>query len=98
MAAPLIQFLTFGGCPLADAARIELEAALAECGIESYDEIDIGDPSTAETLRGWGSPTVLVNGKDVAGQPKGDNLCCRVYPGRARVPQRTEIVDCIKCQ
>jgi hypothetical protein len=91
-----VQLLTFEGCPLADAAKIELEAALAECGIEGYEAIDILDPKTPETLRGWGSPTILVNGIDIAGQPKRDGIGCRMYPGKARVPDRAEIVSSIK--
>ena len=93
MRAPAIQLLSFEGCPLAAAARLELRAALAECGIERYEEIDLLDPKTPQALQGWGSPTILVDGSDVAGQPKGSGISCRVYPGRLRVPTRSEIID-----
>lgn len=91
-----VQFLTFEGCPLANAARIELEAALAECGVEQYEEIDVLDPETPNNLRGWGSPTILVNGVDIAGQSKGDDVSCRVYPGDRGIPGRSEIVSYLK--
>jgi len=92
MATPRIQFLTFAGCPLADAARSELKVALAACGIEDYEEIDILDPTAPDHLRGWGSPTILINGIDVAGQRKGDNASCRIYAGERGVPESAEII------
>jgi len=92
MAAPHIQFLTFAGCPLADAARSELKLALQACGIEDYEEIDILDPSAPDDLRGWGSPTILINGIDVAGQRKGDNASCRIYAGERGVLTSAEII------
>ena len=91
-----IQLLTFAGCPLAEAARIELEAALVDCGSIGYDEIDILDSTAAEELRGWGSPTILLNGADITGQPKGNDVSCRVYPGEKRVPAKAEILAAIE--
>ena len=91
-----IQLLTFAGCPLAEAAKVELQAALAELGTVDYTEIDILDPATPEALRGWGSPTILVDGSDITGQPKGDDVGCRVYPGELKVPTRAEILAAIR--
>ena len=91
-----VQFLTFEGCPLANTARGNLEKALADCGMRGYEEIDILDPDTPDDLPGWGSPTILVNGVDVSGQPKGNNVSCRIYPGRDRVPSATDIVAGIR--
>lgn len=96
MAALHVQLLTFEGCPLADAARIELAAALTECGIETYEELDILSPETPENLRGWGSPTILVNGTDIAGQAKGDDVSCRVYSAQGGVLGRSEIASRIR--
>jgi hypothetical protein len=43
-------------------------------------EVDVTDPSTPLQLRSWGSPTILVDGADVAlGVPSGRS--CRIYPG-----------------
>ena len=91
-----VQFLAFDGCPLADAARANLEKALADCGMSGYEEINILDPGTPDDLPAWGSPTILVNGVDVAGQPKGNSVSCRVYPGPDRVPDPASIVTSIK--
>ncbi len=91
-----VQFLAFDGCPLADAARANLEKALADCGMSGYEEIDILDPGTPDDLPGWGSPTILVNGVDITGQPKGNNVSCRVYPGSDGVPSSTTIAASIR--
>ena len=48
-----VQFLVFDGCPLAEAARKELDAAVSEAGLAEYEQIDILDPETPEELRGW---------------------------------------------
>ena len=91
-----VQFLAFEGCPLADAARGNLEKALADCGMIGYEEIDILAPGTPDDLPGWGSPTILVNGADVTGQPKGESVSCRIYSGPDRVPETASIVASIK--
>ncbi len=91
-----VQFLAFDGCPLADAARAALEQALSNCAMSSYEEIDILDPGSPKELRGWGSPTILVNGIDASGQVKGDSVSCRVYPGPNGVPDRRAIVASIE--
>ena len=86
-----VQFLAFDGCPLADAARANLEQALTDCGISGYRAVDLLDPATPEDLKGWGSPTILVNGMDVGGQDKGNGVGCRIYPGADKVPSAAEI-------
>ena len=91
-----VQFLAFSGCPLADPAREKLKQALADCGMSNFEEIDILDPASPEALRGWGSPTILVNGLDVTGQPKGNSVSCRVYPFPGGVPDVQSIVAGLK--
>lgn len=91
-----IKFLAFNGCPLAAPARENLKAALSECGISEFDEIDILDPDVPEELRGWGSPTILVDGTDVTGIPKGNSVSCRVYPFEGGVPDVSSIVSGLK--
>ncbi len=91
-----VQFLIFDGCPLAGRARQALQQALGECGIDDYEEIDILNPSVPDELRAWGSPSILINGSDVSGRPKGDGVGCRIYSGPDRVPSPAGIVACIK--
>ena len=87
-AAVKVQLLTFEDCPLADAARASLDKALADCGIEGYEEIDILDPSVSDEQRQWGSPTILIDGTDVTGQRQGDGVGCRVYSTPEESPMR----------
>jgi mercuric ion transport protein len=86
-----IQFLAFEGCPLADAARANLELALSDCGISGHRTVDILDPETPDELRGWGSPTILIDGIDIGGQDQGNGVGCRIYPGEDKVPSVAEI-------
>jgi hypothetical protein len=77
----LVQLLYFPGCPHVDAARRQLSRALGMLANRPpVAEIDVTDPSTPPQLRSWGSPTILVDGTDVAlGIPTGRS--CRVYSG-----------------
>ena len=79
-----VQLLTFPGCPNADGAREALRRSLSAAGLpQRFEEIDVTATGSPERLRGWGSPTILVNGRDVAGaDPTGAG--CRLYEG-ARV-------------
>lgn len=95
MAEIEIQFLAFEGCPLARAARRELDEALSRLQLSDYDVVDILDPETPDHLRNWGSPTTLVNGRDVAGGRPGNSVGCRVYPGPSKVPDAQTIIDCV---
>jgi hypothetical protein len=83
---PKIQLLVFRGCPLAEPARRSLRKALAALRIEQYEELDLLDPTTPTELHGWGSPTILIEGRDVVDGLKGDSVRCRSYPAPDRVP------------
>jgi hypothetical protein len=78
-----VQLLTFPGCPSAEPARDVLRRALAEMGLpDGFEEVDVSRPETPEALRGWGSPTILVDGRDVAGAAPSAGAACRLYtPG-----------------
>jgi len=91
-----VQFLAFEGCPLAPVAREALDKAVAEAGLTGYEEIDILHPDTPEDLRGWGSPTILVNGVDVTGNAKGAGAGCRIYSTESRVPESALIAKRIR--
>jgi hypothetical protein len=85
MRIPDIELLWWEGCPSTEAALAELRRALDEVGL-SEAEIrtrEIQSEDEAGELRFAGSPTVLIDGRDVAdaaGQPIG--LSCRVYRTR----------------
>jgi hypothetical protein len=75
-----VQLLSFDDCPNVVATRESLRAAMASAGIRAtIEEIDLSSPKTSEQLRAWGSPTVLVNGRDVAGTEGPAGTACRLY-------------------
>ena len=79
-----IQLLHFQGCPNVEAARAAVrEAMLAEKVDVVLEEIDVEDPAAPSWARGWGSPTILVDGQDVAGQQRSEASACRLFAGGA---------------
>jgi hypothetical protein len=90
-----VQLLYFEGCPHVAKARHVLHAALAACALPevAVEELDVEAPTTPAELRDWGSPTILVNGADVAGEEAPSGRSCRLYAGgeSAGVPQRALI-------
>jgi hypothetical protein len=77
----LVQLLYFPGCPNVSAAREALRQALMKVDPAPHlAELDVTAAHTPTHLRSWGSPTILVNGADVAGDDAAGS-CCRLYPG-----------------
>lgn len=77
-----VELLHFEGCPHVPAAREQLRRAFAELGLPpTWHEVDVLAADAPASLRGYGSPTVLVDGRDVTGAPPGDGVGCRVYAG-----------------
>lgn len=77
-----IQLLYFTGCPNVDASRAALHEALEGTTLE-VEEIDVEDPAAPSWARGWGSPTILIDGIDVAGHKPSTSSACRLYTGGA---------------
>lgn len=80
-----IQLLYFQGCPNVDASRAAIREALAIEQVAAYvEQIDVEAPDAPAWVRGWGSPTILINGIDVAGQPRSEAAAaCRLYANGA---------------
>ncbi len=77
-----IQLLYFDGCPNLAPARDALRDALAAEKLDvRVDEIDVEAPDAPEWARGWGSPTILVDGKDLTGATRSTGAACRIYKG-----------------
>ena len=93
---PSVQFLSFEGCSLVAPARANLEAALTQYGMDQFEIIDLMSPNTPPMLQAWGSPTILIDGENVAGKARGGAACCRLCGTPTRVPATADIVVAVK--
>ena len=80
-----IEILYFDGCPNHDLAEQRVREALDELELGAKAEIvrvSVKDENMAKEMRFPGSPTVRVNGADVApgSSEESFSLRCRVYP------------------
>ena len=94
---PTVEFVYEKSCPNIAAARKQLIAAFGAAGVApAWSEWEVGAPDTPDHVRSYGSPTILVDGKDVSGLPLEEaSSCCRIYTldGDARgVPPLDQIV------
>ena len=88
-----VEVLYFPGCPHVDAAVAEVERALRETKI-SADVRQTAFSEEAAQARGFaGSPTILINGKDVEASGNGElrGLSCRIYSDGRFVPGQDSI-------
>jgi hypothetical protein len=76
-----VELIYDADCPNVNDARANLLRAFADAALQPrWQEWERGDPGSPSHVRGFGSPSILVDGKDVANaQPSGGN-CCRLYP------------------
>ena len=75
-----IQLLSFPGCPHVSESRQRLHRVLASLGVVGHiEEVDLTATQTPDHVRGWGSPTVLVDGEDIAERPAAAPGSCRLY-------------------
>lgn len=98
MTSPLeVRLLSFPDCPHVEAARRALRHALTRAGLPiAFEEIDISAPDVPDSLTRWGSPTVLVNARDVAeGAPRSGGSC-RLYETASGVLQGAPSVEMIE--
>lgn len=81
---PLIELIYDRDCPNVERAREMITDALASVGAQStWIEWDRDEPATPSNRREYGSPTVLVGGRDAGcggnENPVSDANCCRIY-------------------
>ena len=84
MPGPRVEFLWWEECPSWERALAELDAAMRDSGLDpdSIVRTRIASEADAERLSFPGSPTIRVDGEDIAGTPpEGEptGLVCRVY-------------------
>ena len=83
---PLVEVLTFDGCPNRDAALMLADRVRTQFGSNAEVRvIEVPDQQAAEQARFLGSPTIRVNGHDI--EPGADRLqefvhACRLYQGQ----------------
>jgi hypothetical protein len=79
----MIEFQYFDGCPNAAQTLENLKAALTALNIDESALAlrEVPSPELAEELNFQGSPTILVNGRDIytGKQPDSFNYTCRIY-------------------
>ena len=84
-----IEVLYVAECPSHPAAvKLVRDILVAEGVAAEVQEVLVRDEGMASELRFLGSPTIRINGKDVAGEAqKAQNfaLSCRLYPGSKQV-------------
>ena len=96
------ELLTDKDCPNVATARAQLKKALEQLGLEPlWQEWQVGDSSAPAYMQGLGSPSILINEKDVSGwEATEDNNCCRVYSnssgGFQGTPTFESITEAIK--
>jgi len=93
----LVELIYDLDCPNVGAARLQLMKAFAQSRTDaSWTEWDRGSNESPAHARQYGSPTILVDGRDVAGeQPRAKSTCCRLYYDANGAIQGVPSVDVI---
>ena len=77
---PKVELVYDRDCPNVSEARAQLRRAFARTRLEpSWREWQADAPDCPEHARGYGSPTILIDGRDVAGAERGVRASCRLY-------------------
>jgi len=90
----LVEVLTFKGCPHGEPAFALAQRVVVETAVDAVvRRVDVPDTEAATTQRFLGSPTIRVDGRDIA--PAADErhdyaLSCRVYRTSAGVSGQPE--------
>ncbi|MDQ6760220.1 MAG: hypothetical protein M3Z32_10205 [Acidobacteriota bacterium] len=76
-----VEFIYDADCPHVEAARANLLQAFSATRVAAkWTEWDRSSLDSPTHVRRYGSPTVLVNGRDVAGESSNEAVnCCRLY-------------------
>lgn len=79
--APEVEFVYEQTCPFVRDARRQLIKGFRAAGVTPrWSEWEVSDPSAPQHLRRLGSPTILVDGRDITGTPRDEaERCCRLY-------------------
>jgi hypothetical protein len=104
MGAPDIELQWWEGCPSTERARVELREVLDGLGLQGVEirMSEVTGDDEAHAMRFPGSPTILIDGRDVVTpnpeEPIG--LTCRVYRRRdgqvSPTPDPADVRDAIQ--
>ncbi len=85
--SPRVELIYDRDCPNVEAARKSLTEGFAEAQLTAeWVEWERGSDASPPYARSFGSPTILVEGRDVAGtEPSGGADCCRLYRDAGRL-------------
>ncbi len=98
---PSVELIYFPGCPNVEEARSRLVKAFAGAKLnQRWSEFRTDDPDLPGHARGYGSPTIFVNGRDVTGAAPADSAeACRLYSDetgrRSGIPSLASIVGAL---
>ena len=93
-----IEIIYFEGCPNLSDAREHLMQAFAKSGrMPQWQEWNRDDPESPAYARHFGSPTILVDGKDVTGAPplEDGRAACRIYLNESGTAKGAPAIDTI---
>lgn len=98
---PTIELLYEQTCPNIAGARAALRSALEQSGLPvQWQEWDRDDPAAPARARHYGSPTILIDGRDVGGEAPQTDPSCRIYWTESGhmtgVPPVTAIVEALR--
>lgn len=96
----VVELVYDDACPNVAEARAQLLRAFVAAGQQPrWAEHRIGDPALPAHARGHGSPTILVDGRDVSAAAPSSAATCRLYRdvsgAIARVPSVFEIAEAL---
>lgn len=93
----IVELIFDADCPNVPETRSQLIKAFTRTGISArWKEWERGSPDTPDYARAYGSPTILVDGKDIAGvAPSAGTRACRVYNDRHGNLSRTPSIEAI---
>ena len=88
-------------CPNVSATRENLRIALQQSGLSvDWQEWDRGSSTCPDYAKNYGSPTILVDGRDIAWDSQADGNHCRMYPkddgGLAGIPSVELVIASFK--
>lgn len=99
MTLPSVQVVSHKGCPKHRPCLELVQEVIEDLNLQtSAQEVIVEDLERAEALGYRGSPTVLINGRDILPDPTGGPvaLACRQYDGPDGLPPRPLIADALQ--